>query len=135
MKKILFILTALSLILSDQFASASYLYTFSSGDILDPDATDAYYGLGRIDFDANGIPYPTVIESGDPRSLGAGLFTRHGKEYIYVTKTLKYGASTTHLVTDGEADHASYGHRTMNSRLSCLRLTATADSISSTLTW
>lgn len=100
MKRFIFILTALSLILSAQSASASYLYTFSSGDVLDPDATDAYYGLGRIDFDEFGIPFPTVIESGDPRSLGAGLFTRNGKEYIYVTKTLKYGASTTHLVTD-----------------------------------
>ena len=91
MKRFIFILTALSLILSAQSVSASYLYTFSSGDVLDPDATDAYYGLGRIYFDEFGIPFPTVIESGDPRSLGAGLFTRNGKEYIYVTKTLKYG--------------------------------------------
>ena len=55
---------------------------------------------GRIDFDENGIPYPSVIESGDRRSLGSGTFTRNGKEYLYVTKTLKYGGSTTHRVTD-----------------------------------
>ncbi len=83
-----------------QIASASYFYTFSSGDILDPNATSAYYGLGRIDFDSNGIPFPTVIESGDKRSLGAGVFTKNGHEYFYVTKTLKYGGSTTHRVTD-----------------------------------
>ena len=59
MKKYLFI-AVLLVLFSVQVSSASYLYTFSSGDILDPNA-NAYYGLGRIDFDSNGIPYPTVI--------------------------------------------------------------------------
>ena len=94
-----FLIAALFALSSVQVSSASYLYTFSSGDVLDPNA-NATYGFGRIDFDTSGIPYPTVIESGDKRALGAGTFTRNGKEYIYITKTLKYGGSTTHRVTD-----------------------------------
>lgn len=94
-----FLIAALFALSSVQVSSASYLYTFSSGDILDPNA-DATYGFGRIDFDSYGVPYPTVIESGDKRALGAGKFTRSGKEYIYITKTLKHGGSTTHRVTD-----------------------------------
>lgn len=100
MKKYLIIIAALFVISSVQVSSASYLYTFSSGDILDPNAY-AYYGVGRIDFVGEyNIPVPTVIQSGDRRSLGLGSFTRNGQEYIYLTKSLKYGASTTHLVTD-----------------------------------
>ena len=56
MKKFIFILTALFFFSSVQPASASYLYTFSSGDVLDPNA-NATYGFGRIDFDSDGIPY------------------------------------------------------------------------------
>ncbi len=52
MKKYLSLLAAIFFFSSVQPASASYLYTFSSGDILDPNATNAYYGLGRIDFDS-----------------------------------------------------------------------------------
>ncbi|MBQ3763445.1 MAG: hypothetical protein II869_00550 [Synergistaceae bacterium] len=100
MKKYLIIIAALFVISSVQVSSVSYLYTFSSGDILDPNAY-AYYGVGRIDFVGEyNIPVPTVIQSGDRRSLGLGSFTRNGQEYIYLTKSLKYGASTTHLVTD-----------------------------------
>lgn len=40
-----FFVAALFVIFSVQVSSASYLYTFSSGDILDPSA-NAYYGLG-----------------------------------------------------------------------------------------
>ncbi len=102
MKKFIFIITALFVVFSVLPASASYVYTFSSGDILDPNAY-SYYGLGRIDFNQEfDFPEVSVIDtaSRDRRALGLGSFTRGGKEYIYVTKSLKWGASTTNLVTD-----------------------------------
>ncbi len=101
MKKFIFIITALFVVFSVLPASASYVYTFSSGDILDPNAY-SYYGLGRIDFNQEfDFPEVSVIDtaSRDRRALGLGSFTRGGKEYIYVTKSLKWGASTTNLIT------------------------------------
>ncbi|MBQ7559169.1 MAG: hypothetical protein IJT20_02870 [Synergistaceae bacterium] len=75
----------------------SYFYSFSSGDLLDTTAT-VTYGLGRIDF-SGGVPTPTVLTSGDSKSITVGSFPRNGKTYLYSSKTDKKNTSATQSTT------------------------------------
>ncbi len=79
------------------FGAGSYFYAFSSGDLLDPDATTTY-GMGRIDF-SGGVPTPTVLTSGDTKAITVGAFPYGGKTYLYSSKTDKKDTSTTTMTT------------------------------------
>lgn len=70
---------------------SSWLYSTTSGDILDESANPKpTYGIGRIDFDGNGNwPVPTVILSNDTYATAVGEFKKDGKKYLYATRTDK----------------------------------------------
>ena len=82
----------------------SLLYSFSSGDTLDPTANPTY-GVGRIDFIDSGdreyYPVPEVIFSGDTWATAVGKFKAMGtgKEYLYVTRTDKKSTANTSSTT------------------------------------
>lgn len=75
--------------------ASSYLYTFSSGDILATNS-NATYGLGRIDF-VSGEPIPSVVLSGDKKQHGLGEFTCNGTRYIYDQQVQKPNENVTYF--------------------------------------
>ncbi len=82
----------------------SLLYSFSSGDTLDPTANPTY-GVGCIDFIDSGdreyYPVPEVIFSGDTWATAVGNFKAMGtgKEYLYVTRTDKKSTANASSTT------------------------------------
>ncbi|MBR0222630.1 MAG: hypothetical protein IJQ63_12760 [Synergistaceae bacterium] len=82
----------------------SLLYSFSSGDTLDPSANPTY-GVGRIDFIDSGdreyYPVPEVIFSSDTWATAVGKFKAMGgnREYLYVTRTDKKATASASSTT------------------------------------